>query len=232
MASATVCVRLRVPSFACAFLKWLRTVSSPRPSAFAVSCIVRPIDACRNTDLLPRRQARARTNALYIVTNQSFQANSGRTGGHIEQTTRLLREAIAKNSWRPERNHPSSTNGTHDTRRACHASVASSKGQRSIPIGSSILESSVHVKGARHILAVMSPMGWPLATNADHSSSHPGGTSRCTKTFLPSSMRRQSPTLTEKRLAPWTRMGFFSEVMSCNLFSTSSGVPRPSTSIE
>ena len=25
MASATVCVRLRVPSFACAFLKWLRT---------------------------------------------------------------------------------------------------------------------------------------------------------------------------------------------------------------
>ena len=50
MASATVCVRLRVPSFACAFLKWLRTVSSPRPSASAVSCNVRPIDACRNTD--------------------------------------------------------------------------------------------------------------------------------------------------------------------------------------
>ena len=49
MASATVCVRLRVPSFAFAFLKWLRTVSSPTPSVFAVSCNVRPIEACRNT---------------------------------------------------------------------------------------------------------------------------------------------------------------------------------------
>jgi hypothetical protein len=37
MASATVSVRSRVPSFACAFLKWLRAVSPPRPSAFAVS---------------------------------------------------------------------------------------------------------------------------------------------------------------------------------------------------
>ena len=49
MASATVCVRLRVPSFAFAFLKWLRTVSSPTPSVCAVSCNVRPIEACRNT---------------------------------------------------------------------------------------------------------------------------------------------------------------------------------------
>ena len=110
--------------------------------------------------------------------------------------------------------------------------IPSSKGQRSIPTGSSILQSSVHVKGARHILAVMRPMGWPFATNADHSSSHPFGASLWMKTFLPSSMRRQSLTLMEKRLAPRTWMGFFFEVMSCNLLSTSSGVVMPSTSIE
>ena len=52
------------------------------------------------------------------------------------------------------------------------------------------------------------------------------------KTFLPSSTRRQSPILTEKRLAPWTRMGFFSEVISSNLLNTSVGVFKPSTSIE
>ena len=49
MASATVCVRLRVPSFACAFLKWLRTVSSPSLRASAVSSTVKPADACRKT---------------------------------------------------------------------------------------------------------------------------------------------------------------------------------------
>jgi len=37
-------------SLACAFLKWLQTVSSPMPRALAVSCNVWPIDACRNTD--------------------------------------------------------------------------------------------------------------------------------------------------------------------------------------
>ena len=50
MATATVCVRFRVPSFACAFLKWLRAVSSPNPSALAASRKVSPLDACCNTD--------------------------------------------------------------------------------------------------------------------------------------------------------------------------------------
>ena len=72
MASATVCVRLRVPSFAWAFLKWLRTVSSPRPSAFAVSCNVRPIDACRKTDCsLGVRHAREPTRFASSPTNLS-----------------------------------------------------------------------------------------------------------------------------------------------------------------
>ena len=49
-ASATACVRLRAPSFAFAFLKWLRTVSTPRLSAPAISSIVLPSEAIFNTD--------------------------------------------------------------------------------------------------------------------------------------------------------------------------------------
>src|SRR2546423_96387 len=60
--------------------------------------------------LLSRRQARAPTNALCIVTNQSFQANGGRAGRHMQQATRLLCEAIAKHSRRPECHYPSSAN--------------------------------------------------------------------------------------------------------------------------
>ena len=62
--------------------------------------------------LLSWCQARARTNTSCIVTNQSFQANSCRAGGHVQQATRLLCEAIAKNSRRPETHCPSSTHWT------------------------------------------------------------------------------------------------------------------------
>jgi hypothetical protein len=50
IASATACVRLRAISFACAFLKWLRTVSTPRLSAPAISSVVPPSEASFNTD--------------------------------------------------------------------------------------------------------------------------------------------------------------------------------------
>ena len=50
MASATVCSLFRVPSFVWAFLIWLRTVSSPRPSASAVSFRDLPVEAWRSTD--------------------------------------------------------------------------------------------------------------------------------------------------------------------------------------
>ena len=54
------------------------------------------------------------TSALYIIANQSLQANRCRTGSHVKQATRLLREAVvAKNHRRPERHYPSSTYGTH-----------------------------------------------------------------------------------------------------------------------
>jgi hypothetical protein len=41
---------LRAPSFAWAFLRWLRTVSSPRPSASATSRNCAPVAAKRSTD--------------------------------------------------------------------------------------------------------------------------------------------------------------------------------------
>jgi len=50
IASATACVRLRALSFALAFLKWLRTVSTPRLSTPAISSVVLPSEASFNTD--------------------------------------------------------------------------------------------------------------------------------------------------------------------------------------
>ena len=172
MASATVCVRLRVPSFAFAFLKWLRTVSSPTPSAFAVSCNVRPIEACRNTACsLGVRTALEPTRFTSSPTSLSK-----RTAAALAAIWSKPRACWVKllPSTRGDQNpttHRPPTGHKYPSRMPYFS--PSSKGHRSIPIGSSILESSVHVKGARHVLAVMSPMGWPFVTNAAHSSSHP-----------------------------------------------------------
>jgi hypothetical protein len=95
------------------------------------------------------------------------------------QTAVLLGEAIAKNSWGTEPHRPSSTNGAHIS--AAHAILQCQlEGPAVDPDWVKHSRKLCHVKGARHVLAVVSPMvGDPLATNAAHSPAipeeHPDG---------------------------------------------------------
>lgn len=157
-ASATACVRLRLPSFASAFLKWLRTVSTPKPSTLAISRAVLPSEACRSmASSLWVNVDREPTRPISSPVSRSKRAAAAEAAMlNKPRAWSVKRSSSTLGDQKPTTHRPA-TGHTYPSRMPYLS--ASSKGHRSIPTGSSIPESSFHVKDTKHLLAVMRPKG-------------------------------------------------------------------------